>query len=154
MTSDQITSIIEAFDHTAEYFVWQGENATLDMDEDDRLEKYYETVIPDVIDDDEDYEKILALMEHTGDTWDECDSNIGDKYTVFTDAEAEKEFVERTDSRMNDVMDEIPTHLRQYFDREAYISDNFDDRGSELSSYDGCENEETINGTTYYIYKQ
>ena len=51
-------------------------------------------------------------------------------------------------------MDEIPTHLRQYFDREEYISDNFDDRGSELSSYDGCENEETINGTTYYIYKQ
>ena len=29
-------------------------------------------------------------MEHTGDTWEECDSNIGDKYTVFTDAEAEK----------------------------------------------------------------
>lgn len=57
MTSDQITSIIEAFNHTAEYFVWQGENATLDMDEDDRLEKYYESVISDVIDGDEDYEK-------------------------------------------------------------------------------------------------
>lgn len=154
MTYDQITSIIEAFDNTAEYFVWQGENATPDMDEDDRLEKYYETDIPDVIDGDEDYEKILALMEHTGDTWDECDSNIGDKYTVFTDAEAEKEFVERINSRMEYVMDEIPTHLRQYFNEEEYISDNFDDRGSELSSYDGCENEETINGTTYYIYKQ
>ena len=56
-------------------------------------------------------------MEHTGDTWDECDSNIGDKYTVFTDAEAEKEFVERTDSRMEDILEQIPTHLRQYFDR-------------------------------------
>ena len=154
MTSDQITSIIEAFDNTAEYFVWQGENATIDMDEDDRLEKYYESVIPDIIDGDEDYEKIIALMEHTGDTWDECDSNIGSSYEVFTDEEAEKEFVYRTDSRMEDVLEQIPAYLRQYFDKEAYISDNFDDRGSELSSYDGCEYEETINGTTYYIYKQ
>ena len=154
MTSDQIESIIEELELSSEYFVWQGENATIDMDEDDRLEKYYESVRLHVIDGDEDYEKIIALMEHTGDTWDECASNIGDKYTVFTDAEAEEEFVKRIDSRMNDVMYEIPTYLHQYFDREEYISDNFDDRGSELSSYDGCENEETVNGTTYYIYKQ
>ena len=29
-----------------------------------------------------------------------------------------------------------------------------DGRGHFMSSYDGCENEETINGTTYYIYRQ
>lgn len=28
-----------------------------------------------------------------------------------------------------------------------------DGRGHFMSSYDGCENEETVNGTTYYIYR-
>lgn len=155
MTSDQITSIIEAFDHTAEYFVWQGTVATEDMDDDTRLKLYYESVIvPDVIDNDQDYEKILALMEYGEYTWDEADSRIDSSYKVLTDAEAEKEFASSIENSVDDVMYEIPTHLRQYFDREEYISDNFDDRGSELSSYDGCEYEETVNGTIYYIYKQ
>lgn len=70
-------------------------------------------------------------MEHTGDT---LGMNVIQTLEInilyLFDAEAEKEFVERIDSRMNDVMDKIPTHLRQYFDREEYISDNFDDRGT------------------------
>ena len=155
MTSDQITSIIENFDHAAEFFIWQGTIATEDMDDDTRLKLYYESIIvPDVIDNDQDYEKILALMEYGEYTWDEAESGIDSSYKVFTDAEAEKEFASSIENSVDDVMDEIPPHLRQYFDREEYISDNFDDRGTQLGSYDGQEHTETINGTTYYIYKQ
>ncbi len=155
MTSDQIESIIDYFELSSEYFVWQMENANSTMDDDERLQLYYESVIlPDNLYSDEGYEKILALMEHGGYAWDEAESSIGNSYKVFTDAEAEKEFEESVECFVYDVMSEIPEHLRQYFDKESYIEDNFNDRGSQLSHYDGCEYEEEVNGTTYYIYKQ
>lgn len=155
MSSDQIESIIEAFKLSAEYFIWQGENATPDMNDDTRLQLYYESIIlPDIIYVDEDYEKVLALMQHTGDNWDDADSAIGRDYKVFTDDEAQKEFEDRIESSIDNILDQIPKHLRNYFDTESYIEDNFNDRGSQLNHYDGCEYEEEVNGTTYYIYKQ
>ena len=45
MTSDQIESIIESFELSSEYFVWQMENANSTMDNDERLQLYYESVI-------------------------------------------------------------------------------------------------------------
>ena len=155
MSSDQIESIIEAFKLSAKYFIWQGENATPDMNDDTRLQLYYESIIlPDIIYVDEDYEKVLALMQHTGDNWDDADSAIGRDYKVFTDDEAQKEFEDRIESSIDNILDQIPKHLRNYFDTESYIEDNFNDRGSQLNHYDGCEYEEEVNGTTYYIYKQ
>lgn len=155
MTSDQIESIIEAFNLYTEYFVWQAENATADMDDDARLQTYYESAIfPEQICGDEDYEKVIALMQNTDNNWDYAESHIGSDYKVFTDSEAQKEFEESVESYVDDVMYEIPEYLQQYFDRDAYISDNFNDRGTQLNYYDGCEYEETVNGTTYYIYKQ
>ena len=155
MTSDQIQSIIKSFELSAEYFIWQGENATPDMDDDTRLQLYYESIIlPDTVYGDEDYEKVLALMQHTGDNWDDAYSAIERDYKVFTDDEAQKEFNEKVELSVDCVMSEIPEHLRQYFDEDSYISDNYNDRGTELSYYDGCEYTESVNGTTYYIYKQ
>ena len=155
MTSNQIESIIEAFNPYAEYFVWQAENATTDMDDDTRLQTYYESVIfPDQICGDEYYEKVIALMQNTDVNWDEADSAMGIDYKVFTDDEAQKEFDASVESSVDDVIAELPDHLQRYFDREEYIYDNFNDRGAQLNYYDGCEYEETVNGTTYYIYKQ
>ena len=155
MTSDQIQSIIESFELSAEYFIWQGKNATPDMNDDTRLQLYYESIIlPDTVYGDEDYEKVLALMQHIGDNWDDAYSAIGRNYKVFTDEEAQKEFDEKVELSVDYAMSEIPQHLRQYFDEASYISDNYDDRGAELSYYDGCEYTESVNGTTYYIYKQ
>ena len=155
MSSDQIESIIEAFNLSAEYFIWQAENATADMDDDARLQTYYEsTIFPDQICGDEYYEKVIALMQHTDDNWDYADSTMGIDYKVFTDDEAEKEFEESVENSADDAMCEIPEHLQQYFDRDGYISDNFNDRGAQLNYYNGIEYEETVNGTTYYIYKQ
>lgn len=155
MSSDQIQSIIESFELSAEYFIWQGENATPDMDDDTRLQLYYESIIlPDNIYGDEDYEKVLALMQHTGDNLDDADYAIGRDYKVFTDDEAQKQFDEYVELSVGCIMSEIPEHLLQYFDKDSYIADNYNDRGTQLSYYDGCEYEETVNGTTYYIYKQ
>ena len=156
MTSDQIESIIDYFELSAEYFVWQIENANSIMDNDERLQLYYESVIlPDNLYGDADYEKVLALMQHDDCDWADAKSKIdnGD-YKVFTDDEAEKEFEKSIENSVDDVMREIPEHLQQYFDRDEYISENFNDRGAQLNYYDGCEYEETVNGTTYYIYKQ
>ena len=154
MTSEQIESIIEKFEHSAEYFIWQGKNATQDMDDDARLQAYYSTELLDVASQYEDDEKILALMENTGYDWYSAEAAIDTKYKVFTDEEADKAYTTSIDTNLDDIIDQIPKHLQQYFDREAYIFDNISDRGSLLNSYDGCEYEETINGTTYYIYKQ
>lgn len=156
MTSDQIESIIDYFELSSEYFVWQMENANSTMDDDERLQLYYESVIlPDNLYGDADYEKVLALMQHADCDWADAKSNIdnGD-YKVFDDEEAQKAFDNSVESSIDNVLDEIPEHLRQYFDKESYIEDNFNDRGLQLNHYDGCEYEESVNGTTYYIYKQ
>lgn len=156
MTSSQIESIIEEFELSSEYFVWQMENANSTMDDDQRLQLYYESVIlPDNLYGDADYEKVLALMQHDDCDWADAKSNIdnGD-YKVLDDTEAQKAFEDSIESAIDNVLDEIPEHLRQYFDKDSYIADNYNDRGTQLSYYDGCEYEESVNGTTYYIYKQ
>lgn len=155
MTYDQITSIIEYFNHQTEFFVWQGENADETMDKNARAQQYYESVIiPDVIDNDQDYEKVLALMEHADYDWDQAESEIGSNFKVLTDEEATKAFDDSVESSVDDAIAELPDHLQRYFNREEYIYDNFDDRGAQLNSYDGQEHEVSINGTTYYIYEQ
>jgi len=77
------------------------------------------------------------------------------EYLVLTDDEAD----EKWDDFLEDYIDEcilyqLPEMYRTYFDRDAWKSDaKYDGRGNSLSSYDGSENEETVNGTTYYIYR-
>ena len=156
MTSDQIESIIDYFELSSEYFVWQMENANSTMDNDERLQLYYESVIlPDNLYGDADYEKVLALMQHDDCDWADAKFKIDKEYyKVLDDAEAQKEFEKSVEYFVDDVMSEIPEHLRQYFDEKSYIEDNLNDRGSQLNHYDGCEYEEEVNGTTYYIYKQ
>jgi len=74
------------------------------------------------------------------------------EYLVMTDEEAESycedwlddnremwvEAVHRTDESWEEWKDTVLTN---------------DGRGSIISGYDGCENEEDANGTTYYIYR-
>ena len=40
-------------------------------------------------------------------------------------------------------------------DEQSFIDEAIrqDGRGHFMNTYDGCENEETVNGTTYYIYR-
>ncbi len=52
--------------------------------------------------------------------------------------------------------DTIHNLIKKLGDIDDFVSDaiSADGRGHFLSSYDGNENEETVNGTTFYIYRQ
>ena len=80
--------------------------------------------------------------------------NNGEEYLVLTDDEADDQEDEHLENYIDDCM-EIPEHLMGYFDREKWKKDaRMDGRGHSLSSYDGSEYEEEVNGTTYYIYRR
>lgn len=153
MTADQIKSIIEYKDLDAEFFTFQMSDCDESMDEETRFFNFYENVILDDVDEDE--EKVLALMEHTGDEYSECESHIDlYRYKVYTDSEAEDALDEALDLYCEErILSQIPSYLHKYFDDEEWKSDNSCDRGQWLSRYSGVEHEETINGNTYYIYK-
>ncbi len=48
----------------------------------------------------------------------------------------------------------LPKEYRRYFDSDSFICDcKMDGRGHSLAKYDGHEHEQTVNGTTYYLYR-
>ena len=153
MYSNQIQSIIDYKDLAKEFFLFQMEGCDESMDEDSRLFSFYENVI--LCDVDQYEEKILALMEHTGEEYYECETHLDlDNYRVYTDKEANDALDEALDEYCEEhILSQIPDYLRQYFDDEEWKDDNSSDRGHYLGQSDGDEHEETINGNTYYIYK-
>lgn len=87
---------------------------------------------------------------------DEAQEKIDDDdYLVLTDEEADDKREEELDNYLEDcIYPELQENLKQYFDDESRKSDaRYDWRGHSIASYDGNENEETVNGTTYYIYR-
>ena len=153
MTAEQLKSIIEYKDLDAEFFTYQMSDCNESMDEEARLNSFFENVILDDVYEWE--EKIIALMEHTGDDYSECESHIDlDRYRVYTDSEANKALDEALDEYCEEhILSQIPDYLQQYFDDKEWKDDNSSDRGHYLGQSDGDEHEETINGNTYYIYK-
>lgn len=149
MTTEQIKSIIESKDLSAEYFTWQIGNCNESIDTDTRLQNFYSRAILTASSIDE--EKIFALMEHLEELYDDSSLSIEDSYEVLTDQEAEclfKEYIE------DYVVPLIPNDLQEYFNISKYVKDNNSDRGAYLNYYDGYEHEKRINGTMYYIYKK
>lgn len=151
MTSEQIESIIEYKDLLAEFFTWQIGNCDESIDEEDRFTKFYEEeILTNCIEDDE---KVFALMEHTGETYEEAESAIDSNYRVLTDEEADEILSKYLEEYVEDnILYQIPAHLQEYFDTQAWIEDNNSYRGTWLNYVNGEEYTETINGTTYYIY--
>lgn len=113
----------------------------------------------------QDAEKLLALATHLGltvkesfeiENTNDCNFEYGsNEYLVCTDSEADERWDESLDNYIEElILPEIPKYYQRYFNEEAWKSDaRHDGRGHCLSSYDGDENEERINGTTYYIYR-
>ena len=108
-------------------------------------------------------EKQEALDEAINDFRNELDNIVEDRsnmfsyynedYYVLTDEEADDMEDRQLDSYIDECL-EIPDDIRPYFDDEAWKNDaKMDGRGHTISSYDGCEYEETVEGTTYYIYR-
>ena len=152
MTIDQITSIIIHKDAETDFvgFLSDYTNQTVQQ----AFDAYYEQL---VIDSYEDDCKVFALMEHTNDDFSTCEKYIKrGNYLVLTDRDAENKWDEYLDNYLDDIiLPELPESAQQYFNRDAWISDaKLDGRGHSLSSYDGNEHCETVNGVDYYIYQQ
>jgi hypothetical protein len=110
-----------------------------------------------------------ALALHFGCALEDITSNNDDtidcacepgSYRIMTDSEATEALEQTINERIDDtVLPEIPEAYREYFDREAYISDQVDEinasggRGRELATYDGNEIEVKIDNEYYYIYR-
>jgi hypothetical protein len=77
-------------------------------------------------------------------------------YLVLTDEEADERWEESLDNYLQEcIYPELTGNLQNYFDDEKWKRDaRYDGRGHSLSGYDGNENEETVQGITFYIYRQ
>lgn len=87
------------------------------------------------------------------DTLLECD---GAEYRVLTDSERDSAADEALESYIDEcLLEGANATLAQYFDRAAWKRDALlsDGYGHTLSSYDGEENEEKIDGVYFYIYR-
>jgi hypothetical protein len=108
-------------------------------------------------------EKIIAVMQLVGtddptDITDEGNNRYSyyrEEYLVLTDSEADSAQDEELENYIDEcILSELPEAYRSYFDDESWKRDaRMDGRGHVLSSYDGSENEEKVNGTWYYIYR-
>lgn len=78
-----------------------------------------------------------------------------EEYLVLTDSEADEKWEEGLENYVDEcIIPEIPDPYKYYFDREKWINDaKVDGRGHTLSTYDGDENMEKVNGEYYYIYR-
>jgi hypothetical protein len=74
------------------------------------------------------------------------------EYSVLTDSEADQRFDDYLEEYMwRDAVSAKATDLG-FNDWCEMVRDN-DGRGGQLASYDGTENEQDVDGTTYYIYR-
>ncbi len=112
----------------------------------------------------EDYESFEEFCSNECDEVEELEEDdYSIDYMVLTDAEADVKWEESLDSYIDecitpeiDKLSEGAGNLSYYitFDEETWKRDaRMDGRGHSLSSYDGNENEETVEGETFYIYR-
>lgn len=145
ISEEQIQDLIDSDErYSKEYFIWQ-------MDEDNTgIEQFYLDEIESDLD-----ERVLALMQHTGYMFSDCDRAIDKReWLVLTDKEADEQVANYAEDSLDDVLYGVNEVIKQYFDTERYLEDYIydSDRGSVLASRDGNEYTETVNGTAYYLY--
>ena len=130
-----------------------------------------EVVEPLDLDDEETCKKI-ALLQHFGydlemiqaepDVLNEVSCNYDSynyesaEYLVLTDEEADEALDEEFENIIEEIIfPSIPDEHQVYFDKTKWKCDaEYDGRGHYLSSYDGREVEQRVNGTTYYLYRR
>lgn len=117
-----------------------------------------------LITDEDDYQFDQFCAEELTEVSELDPEDYNNDYLVLTDEEADEKWEESLDSYIEecitpeiDKIAEGQGNLQYYisFDEEKWKRDaRMDGRGHSLSSYDGNENEETVNGQTFYIYRQ
>ena len=100
-------------------------------------------------------QEVIDELESIVNTYNTTYSYYREEYIVCTDEEADSLMDDALENYIDEViLSEIPEPYRNYFDNEGWKKDAKDDgRGHALATYDGEENEEEVNGTTYYIYR-
>ncbi len=145
ISEEQIQDLIDSEEHYSKlYFVWRMDPNSTD------IEQFYIDEIESNLD-----ERVLALMQHTGDMFSDCESAIDKReWLVLTDEEADEQVADYAQCSLDDILFDAAKVIKQYFDTDRYIEDYIydSDRGSVIASYDGNEYTETVNGTTYYLY--
>ena len=165
--SDNLLRSLALMQHLGEdYFILDGK--AYEGTEDDAREQYSEQ--------DADVEGHLPTDERFSPSFEEwADDNLtevdeydtddyNNDYLVLTDAEADDKWDEELDNYIEECIEpeierisEGQGNLSYYikFDEEMWKRDaKMDGRGHSLSRYDGHEHEETVNGQTFYIYRQ
>ena len=155
LTYNQYQSIIDYFELEPRFFTWCISNGKI-LSKLDKLEVFTKEYIKEYMYGLYYEERLLALMKFTGLGYEEAYTTIDTNYFVSDDTGADKEAEEYANNYLNDiVLLELPSQYRNYFDEEEWIRDYLTEgRGTILATHDGEENYETINNTTYYIYKQ
>lgn len=145
ISEEQIQDLIASNEHYSKlFFIWQMNPDNIN------IEQFYLNEIESDID-----ERILALMQHTGDMFYDCDRSIDKReWLVLTDEEADEQVECSAQCSLDDVLHGVDNVIRQYFNTAQYIEDYiYDaDRGSVIAPNDEEEHTETVNGTTYYLY--
>ena len=145
ISEEQIQDLIDSDEAISKaYFVWQMDPSNTST------EQFYLDEIESDLD-----ERAIALMQHTGDMFSDCESAVDKReWLVLTDEEADEQVADYAEDSLDDVLYGVDEVIKQYFDTERYLEDYIydSDRGSVIASYDGEEHTETVNGTAYYLY--
>ena len=146
LTNDQIQDLIDQ-EYGPQFFIWRMDHTNNPED----LSAFFDECIVSDLD-----ERVLALMVEDDLYYSDAESAISnDDWLVLTDDEADKLASEQADIYVNDALRDIPDHLQRYFNAELYRSDTlYDGRGPLLAYWDSYERDQTINGTTYYLYRR
>lgn len=146
LTNDQIKDLIDQ-DYGPQFFIWRMDHTNDPED----LSAFFDECIMSDLD-----ERVLALMVEDDLYYSEAEKEFDyENWLVLTDEEADSLASEQADVYVNDALRDIPDHLQRYFNAELYHSDTiYDGRGHLLAHWDSEEREQTINGTTYYLYRR
>ena len=146
LTDDQIQDLIDQ-DYGPQFFVWRMDPTN---DPEDLSAFFDECIMSDL------EEGVLALMVEDDLFYSDAEKAIDDQdWLVLTDDEADSFVSEYAESYAEDALQEIPEHLQRYFDSELFLSDRLSEgRGHILADSDDYGREQTINGTTYYLYRR
>ena len=145
MNEDQILNYIEDNDKLShEWFIYQGS-------EDGTIFDFYAEFIRNDLED-----QYLALTIYNGIYYFEAVNLIDyEEYWVLTDDEADEKAELEAQYLLENALSEVPNYLHRFFDDDKYISEQIQDRGYLLDTYNGSEDSITLdNGSVFYIYRR
>ena len=145
MNESQILNYIEDDDKLShEWFIYQGT-------EDGTIFDFYAEFIRDDLED-----RYLALTIYNDVYYSEAVDLIdSEEYWVLTDDEADEKAELEAQYFLENALSEVPNYLHRFFDDDKYISEQIQDRGYLLDTYNGSEDSITLdNGSVFYIYRR